>query len=242
MPFNLTTYQSLFKGREDVYAKSMEKDGKIVYMPSYDVNWQEYAAHKAKGGSMKDFDGKSYSKLTDANLLKHVNGRETIGIYPLLPDNTSWFIAADFDETAAANNNWLHECKGFIKECEKHELPVYLERSHSGKGGRVWLFFEAPYLAEKSRKIFSALLKNSMASSAKSDINFDRFSPNQDVHSGKGFGNLIALPLQKQAVEKGNSCFINSETLEPFTDQWAFLETVKRVSVARLDEVLNEFL
>ena len=154
--------------------------------------------------------------------MDHLNGKEMIGIYPLLKDNTSWFIVADFDQSDA-QQNWIEECRSFMKACEARNLPVYLERSRSGTGGHVWLFFEEPYPAYKSRKIFLHLLQSTTSDK---DSNFDRLFPNQDYHSGKGFGNLIALPLQKKAVEQGNACFIDAATAKTYIDQWEFLKNV----------------
>jgi hypothetical protein len=88
---------SLFRGRQDVFAIRWERDGRSGYMPAYDLNWDEFAIHKANGGTLKAFANKSYSPLTEQRLLNHLSGKEVIGLYPLLPDNSSWFIAADFD-------------------------------------------------------------------------------------------------------------------------------------------------
>ena len=88
------------------------------------------------------FENKRYATLTNTRLMNHLCGKEIIGIYPLLQDNTSWFIAADFDETISKNKNWITECRRFIGECEKHLLPVYLERSRSGQAGMFGYFLK----------------------------------------------------------------------------------------------------
>lgn len=174
-------------------------------------------------------------------LSKHLLGHEVVGIYPLLPDDTSWFIAADFDQSASGKRDWHVDCQTFISRCEKDQLPVYLERSRSGQGGHVWMFFDAPYPAARSRQLFLTLLTESgVVSASNKNSNFDRLFPNQDSHSGKGFGNLIALPLQKSAWEKGNTCFIDPLTLEPFPDQWAFLRTIQRAPAKKLDQLLAQ--
>ena len=96
---NIRLFKELFKGREEVFAIRWERDGKSGYMPAYDLDWNEFARFKAKGGTLKDFQHKTYSKLTEQRVINHLSGKEVIGIYPLLADNSSWFIAADFDES-----------------------------------------------------------------------------------------------------------------------------------------------
>lgn len=236
-----TIFKTLFRGREDIYAVRRETNGKAGYFPAYDLDWEEYKRHKAAGGTLDNFTAKKSSPLTDNRLVRHLEGKDAIGIYPLLQNNSSWFIAADFDQSGSGKKTWVEECQSFIAECEKYRLPVYLERSRSGQGGHIWLFFENPYPAAKSRQLFLTLLTNSgIISPFDKNSNFDRLFPNQASHSGKGFGNLIALPLQKMALEKANTCFIDPKTLEPYPDQWAFLKEVQKVSPEKLDEVLDK--
>lgn len=233
----LNLFKNLFKGREDVFATRWEKTGgenKSGYMPAYRYDPYMYRLHKMKGGTFKDYQDKSYLPLSDQSLLKHLTGSELIGIYPLLQDNTSWFIAADFD-----NKSWAEECLTFINICKENGIPAYLERSRSGKGGHVWIFFDKPYPAFRSRKVLISLLEQAgIFSSFDKSSSFDRLFPNQDFHSGKGLGNLIALPLHKPALEEGNSCFINEE-LKPYPDQWEFLSTIQRVKTSHLDGIYN---
>jgi hypothetical protein len=150
----LNIFKSLFKGREDIFAKRWEKGNKSGYMPAYHFDPYRYRLHQIKGGNMQGYQEKQYLPLTDEQIKKHLNGSVLIGIYPLLKDNTSWFIAADFDKTT-----WIEDCKKLIKVCTENNLPAYLERSRSGKGGHVWIFFDQPYPAFKSRKIFIKLLQ-----------------------------------------------------------------------------------
>jgi hypothetical protein len=147
MKQNLEIFKSLFNGREDVFAIRWERNGKSGYMPAYILDWDQFKIHKAKGGTLKDFKNKEYARLTDQRILNHLNGKEVVGVYPLLQDNTTWFIAADFDQSIAKTKCWVDECQSFMLECEKYNLPVYLERSRSGTGGHVWMFFEEPYPA-----------------------------------------------------------------------------------------------
>ncbi len=232
----LSLYKSLFKGREDIFALRWEKGGKSNYTPAYSFDPYRYRLHQMKGGTFQTFTDKTYQILTDDHLIKHLKGEQVVGLYPLLQDNTSWFIAADFDEA-----NWIEECRTFIKICEEHDIPAYLERSRSGKGGHVWIFFEEPYEAFRSRKVMMALLqKAAFISVFDKNSSFDRLFPNQDYHSKKGLGNLIALPLNKTSLNNGNSCFIDPETLQPFDDQWAFLKTINRISINQLNYTYKE--
>jgi len=226
-------FKSVFKGREDVFAIRWEKRNKSGYMPAYQYDPYMYRAHKMKGGTFQDYNDKTYLKLTDHEISKHLSGQQLIGVYPLLHDNTSYFLAADFDEA-----DWLNDARKFINACNERNIPAYLERSRSGKGGHVWIFFEQPYPAIRSRKIFISILEQSGTFSVfDKSSSFDRLFPNQDFLSGKGLGNLIALPLFKKTLEQGNSCFINTETQQPLSDQFEFLKSIKKISLSALDQL-----
>ncbi|MCC5931535.1 MAG: DEAD/DEAH box helicase [Cyclobacteriaceae bacterium] len=230
----LNLIKSLFKGREDVFAIRKEKNGKSMYMPACQFDPFIWRMHQMKGGKWSNFMEKTYLPLTDQPLLMHLNGQQFIGIYPLLQDNTSWFIVADFDK-----EGWSDESLSLIKVCRSYEIPAYLERSQSGKGGHVWIFFEKPYPAVNSRKILNRLLEDAgLVSALNKNASFDRLFPNQDKHAGKGMGNLIALPFYKPAMEKGNSCFVDDQC-QPFPDQWDFLLNMKRISAEELDEIYH---
>lgn len=223
--------RSLFKGREDVFAIRWEKNGKSGYMPSYTYDPFHFRIHKQNGGTFQNYSHKTYLPLTDNELQKHLEGQQQIGIYPLQKDNASWFLVADFDK-----ENWQKEAVSFLNSCEKLNIPAYLERSRSGNGGHVWIFFEKPFPAIKSRKIFISILeKLGIFSLFDKSSSFDRLFPNQDFLSGKGLGNLIALPFFKPSIEKGNSCFINPNTFEQFENQLSFLQNIKRVSIEHLE-------
>ena len=232
----ISSFRSLFKGREDVFATRWEKDKKSGYMPAYSFDPYRFRAHKMKGGTFQNYPDKSYLQLTDDQIAKHLNGEQLVGLYPLLSDNTSWFIAADFDE-----GDWITSGRKFIQACNDVSLPAYFERSRSGNGGHIWIFFDKPYSAYRSRKVILSLLTSSgIVSAFDKNTSFDRLFPNQDYLSGKGLGNLIALPLNGTSLQQGNSCFIDPITLHPYADQWQFLRQIERVSTEHLEVLFSK--
>lgn len=233
---NINLYKSLFRGRTDIYAVRWEKDGRSGYMPAYKVDWTDYNKHKAQGGTFKEYKNKEYLPYDNNVIESHLSGRETCGIYSLLEDNTSYFIAVDFD-----NQNWKETILKLYSACNRYNIPSYIERSRSGNGGHLWIFFEDTFPAEQSRKIMFEMLRHSnIISHFEKEPSFDRLFPNQDFHSGKGMGNLIALPLQGNSLSHGNSCFINPETFEPDEDQWEFLKSIKKLSIGNLKILYEE--
>ena len=226
-------FQSLFRGRQDVYARYWEKGDHSGYSPGYEFDWAEFLVFKNKGGTLKDFPNKRLIPLTPEVARKNLLGQQTVGIYPILHDDTSFFIAADFD-----GDHWLQDAKSFIVECRVAGLETCLERSRSGRGGHVWIFFENPYPCYKSRQIALELIRRAFRlSEFDKEVSFDRLFPNQDSVPKNGFGNLIALPLQGKAVMQNNTVFIDPETGASYPDQWAFLKNVKRHSRSELDVV-----
>jgi len=208
------SFKSLFRSRNDIYAIRHEKEGRSIYMPAYKVDWGDYEAHKAAGGTFKDYKKKELIPFGDEAIISHLSGKETVGIYPLLEDNTSFFIAADFDEA-----NWMETVKRLHACCISYKIPSYIECSRSGNGAHVWIFFEENLPAEQTRKLMFELLQEAgIISRFEKEPSFDRLFPNQDAHSvsGKAFGNLIALPLNGTSLQKGNSAFLNPVNFEPY--------------------------
>jgi len=231
-------FKDLFKGREDVYPRMfISRAGKKGYSP--------YCLNRFKAGC----DGKcyqctnsDYKPLDDSVLAQHLDGKEVIGIYPLLPDETSHFIAADFDNHAGGHDP-LKDAKELFEVCKMNEIPCYIERSRSGKGYHAWIFFDAKVPAWKSRLVTFALLKEAQAIAEDTALkSFDRLFPNQDTLNGKKLGNLISLPLQGRALQQGNTTFLDmGNSCKPHQDQWVFLSTVKRVSEDQLDKLIEEW-
>jgi len=233
-------FKNLFKGREDVFAVRWEKQDKSAsgYTPVCLNEWKQGLCNKLQRKKCKDCDNKAYAHFGDYYIEQHLRGNKCYGVYPLLEDNTSYFIVADFD-----GGKWKGEAVNFVKKCRKHNLPAYLERSRSGKGGHVWIFFEDKYPAHKSRNIAINILREArVVDQFEKEDAFDRLFPNQDMHSGEGFGNLIALPLQGESRKVGNTIFLDWENnFGTVNEQWEYLSKVEKVASKKLDKLYGEF-
>src|SRR5437867_1494627 len=232
----IALFRSLFRGREDVYARRWENaDGRYGYMPVVVKDWK--AINKSRPEDRKKVDQKTrkFLPLTDAVIEDHLLGKETIGVYALLPDETCWFLAADFDK-----KTWEYDSLAFLEICKESNVPAALERSRSGKGGHIWIFFDRALPAITARKLGCVLLTRTMERRHQVGLDsYDRFFPNQDTMPKGGFGNLIALPLQRLPREAGNSVFVDSE-FRPYPDQWRFLATAQRMQAGAVEELARE--
>ena len=229
-------FMSLFKGRNDVYAKKWEnkKKGTSGYSPVCLNQWRVGFCDKPKTSCPKCAN-QLYETLDEHVMENHLRGSIVAGVYPMLPDETCHFLAMDFDEAG-----WQDDITMVREVCAEFDIPVGVERSRSGNGGHLWFFFENRFPAALARRFGSAILTFSM--NRRHEIHFksyDRLFPSQDTISKGGFGNLIALPLQKSARKNNNSEFVG-ENLESYSDQWAFLSSIQKISENRIETLVHE--
>jgi len=207
-------YRSLFKGREDVFAKRWEtKNGKTGYSPVCANEWDKNFCKKPKI-KCSECQNRKLLPITERIIYNHLAGNTFIGFYPLLEDETCWLLAVDFDK-----DNWPQDAKEFAESCEQFGIPYAFERSQSGNGAHIWIFFNQKIPASLARKLGCALLTNAMQKRHQIKLSsYDRFFPNQDTLPKGGFGNLIALPLQGNRRKENKSIFLD-HNFEPFADR-----------------------
>jgi hypothetical protein len=238
-------FRRLFAGRQDVFALRWEnrKDGRSGYAPACANEWVAgvCAKPKIKCGACPNH---ALIPVSDDVIDDHLRGSSNshgqgadyvMGVYPLLHDDRCWFLAADFD-----GENWAQDARAYLETCRARNVPAALERSRSGQGGHVWIFFAELIAAREARRLGAALITETME--RRPEIGFksyDRFFPNQDVMPTGGFGNLIALPLARRSRDQGNSVFVD-DRLEPHEDQWEFLTSLKRMPRADVSALVLE--
>lgn len=260
-------YYHLFKGRNDVYSKrsgkANKKTGKHGYYTQCWNFWKDGMCPKKNHSQFNcgECQNQKYKELTGQVLYEHLIGAredasDVIGLYPMFPDETVNFLVFDFDchddkiggdDGANFESDWMTEVNAFRKICAINEVPVLVERSRSGKGAHVWIFFEKPILASVARRFGTALLsKGAESVNMRNFKYYDRMLPAQDhiplnTKTGKpGLGNLVALPLQGQALKLGNSAFID-ENWNAYPNQWECLKEVKKLSLETVEERIKEW-
>ena len=233
----INLFMSLFKGRTDVYAKKWQsKKGLKGYSPVCRNEWRPGICNKPKI-KCSVCGNQSYGTLNESIIEKHLRGEYVIGVYPMNLDETCYFLAIDFDK-----DGWKQDIGVIRTICSKFEIPVAIERSQSGNGCHAWFFFEQKVTAALARKFGTSLLTHTMGE--RHEISFksyDRLFPNQDTMPDGGFGNLIALPLQKMARDKDNAVFIN-ENFDPYPDQWQFLSNIQKLNEKNLASLINKLV
>ena len=238
-------FRSLFKGREDVFARRWygRASGKSGYQPACKNEWHRQLCGKPKQ-NCSDCPNRQLLPLTYSDFYNHLegkkeNGSDVIGLYVLKEDNTCHLLCADFDDKNC-EHGFQNDVLAYVGVCKNWGIPCSIERSRSGNGAHVWIFFETPVMAVKARRLGNAILTEAMNRNGKIGFkSYDRFFPNQDTLPEGGFGNLVALPLQGQARKNGNSVFVD-EHFEPFTDQWGYLLNVGKLTEASLEDILKK--
>ena len=188
----LALFRSLFRGREDIYPRfwSNARTGRKGYAPACANEWVRGVCEKPRV-KCGECPHQAFLPVEDQVILDHLQGRHVVGIYPLLTDDTCWFLAADFDKTS-----WADDVAAFVETCRRADLPAAVERSRSGNGAHVWFFFAAPVAAATARKMGCYLITETMTRRHQLSMeSYDRLFPNQDTLPRGGFGNLIALPV-----------------------------------------------
>ncbi|WP_024871629.1 TOTE conflict system archaeo-eukaryotic primase domain-containing protein [Tolumonas lignilytica] len=227
-------FRSLFRGRIDVYPIRWESHstGKSGYTPACKNEWRAGVCEKPKV-KCSECSNRQLSPVTDEVIYDHLAGKHTVGIYPLLTNDCCYFLAVDFDD-----EQWSEDATAFLVSCDDLGVSAYLEISRSGSGAHIWIFFDKAVTARDARRLGSAIISYTCNRTRQLTLtSYDRLFPNQDSMPKGGFGNLIALPLQKKPRESGFSLFVNKE-LQPYEDQWAFLATVSKMQIEDIEPVI----
>ncbi len=227
-------FRRLFRGRTDVYPVRWESKtgGRSGYSPACANEWREGVCEKPRI-KCTDCAYRQLLPVTDSVIYGHLAGSHTAGIYPLLEDDSCYLLAVDFDEA-----EWQEDSLAFMRACRDLDVPAALEISRSGHGAHVWIFFADRVPARDARRLGTAIISHTCSVNRQLKLNsYDRLFPNQDTLPKGGFGNLIALPLQKKPRENGHSVFVDSE-LRPYPDQWSFLESIQLMASENIDAAI----
>ncbi len=235
-------FRSLFRGREDVYPRRFEnrRTGKSGYAPACANEWVRGVCDKPRI-KCTDCPNRRFFPVTDEIVGWHLSGRDALGrdfvmgLYAMHCDETCFFLAVDLD-----GQDWQKDACAFLETCRRLALPAALERSRSGNGAHIWFFFDEPIPASLARKMGTHLLTETMENRPEIGLkSYDRLFPNQDTLPKGGFGNLIALPLQKQPRRHGNAVFLDDQ-FAPYADQWAYLASLQRMSRGQVESLVRE--
>lgn len=232
----VSLFLKLFRCRESVYPRLWEnhKQGKKGYAPACSNEWREGVCDKPRI-KCSDCSNQAFIPLDETAIRRHLEGKETVGTYAIRQDDTCTFLAADFD-----GDGWKDDVSAYKTAGSEIGVQVAVERSRSGNGAHAWIFFQEPVQAHLARQLGTVIVARATASSPSMKLGtYDRFFPNQDYLPKGGFGNLIALPLQRRARESQNSVFID-DSFQVIPDQWSTLASAKRLSYLELRTVLDK--
>ncbi|EHO6931637.1 DEAD/DEAH box helicase family protein [Escherichia coli] len=227
-------FRRLFRGRDDVWALRWESktSGKSGYSPACANEWQLGICGKPRI-KCGDCAHRQLIPVSDLVIYHHLAGTHTAGLYPLLEDDSCYFLAVDFDEA-----EWQKDASAFMRSCDELGVPAALEISRSRQGAHVWIFFASRVSAREARRLGTAIISYTCSRTRQLRLgSYDRLFPNQDTMPKGGFGNLIALPLQKRPRELGGSVFVDMN-LQPYPDQWAFLVSVIPMNVQDIEPTI----
>ena len=230
----IALFQSLFKGRTDIFANRWQNTkGRSGYSVACHNEWISGKCNKPKI-KCSECTHRHYKTLDEKVIYDHLSGKQVVGLYPLVEGNFCYLLAADFDKTG-----WQEAVKATAQACIEFNIAYAIEISRSGNGAHLWVFFAEAVAAKDARSLGFALLDKAMEIYPSISFeSYDRLFPNQDLMPEGGFGNLIALPLQFQARQNGHSLFVDQQ-LMPYSDQWAFLSQVGKVSTRQLTELIT---
>ena len=230
----IAIFRGLFRGRTDIFANRWQnKQGRSGYSVACNNEWVQGTCQKPRI-KCQDCNHRQFTELNDPVIYSHLTGQQVVGLYSLMHDNTCYFLAADFDK-----GEWQREVKAMSKACHSFEIPHAIEISRSGNGAHLWIFFNEKVPAKEARLLGFALLDKAMEFYPNLSFDsYDRLFPNQDILPEGGFGNLIALPLQKEARLAGNSSFVD-EDLNVIHDQWHHLARMESIPHKTLSTLLT---
>ncbi|AUZ85534.1 TOTE conflict system archaeo-eukaryotic primase domain-containing protein [Methylophaga nitratireducenticrescens] len=229
----IAIFRQRFRGREDIFANRWQnQQGRSGYSVACDNEWIAGVCNKPRI-KCQECTHRQFSELSEQIIYRHLAGHQVVGLYPLLKDNTCYLLAADFDKGC-----WQEEVKAMSRACQEFGIPHVIEISRSGNGAHLWIFFETNIPANQARVLGVVLLDKAMETFPNLSFDsYDRLFPNQDFLPEGGFGNLIALPLQKEARLSGRSCFVDSE-LNAIADQWLYLSQLKTLTQPSVEELI----